>query len=104
MKCRRCGKPLKAKKSVERGYGAVCFKKQQLEDVDRIQALENEVKTLKLQIHALLANNGSNGHNLPQIPPATPQKKSTVKMVSQEIDFSELQNNPLFLKMKTLSN
>ena len=49
--CKRCGKVLKAARSVELGYGPTCYKK--IKNQDNKINLEEEVKFLKIEIKTL---------------------------------------------------
>ena len=49
--CKRCGKVLKAARSVELGYGPTCYKK--IKNQDNNINLEEEVKFLKIEIKTL---------------------------------------------------
>lgn len=49
--CGRCGRPLKSKVSIDRGYGAFCYKKVQEEkakkiEEDNLRNLEGEVRSI----------------------------------------------------------
>lgn len=49
MRCTRCNKPLKTKKSIEIGLGPTCVKKQAAEDAEfeRIQVTIDEIIELE---------------------------------------------------------
>ena len=49
--CKRCGRALKASKSIKLGYGPTCYRKKKLEENSFM--LEEEVKFLKIEIKML---------------------------------------------------
>ena len=61
MRCQRCNRELKAKKSIERGYGLMCYRLVQMEKknnsneeiMQTVQFLKMEFKFLKRQFTEL---------------------------------------------------
>jgi hypothetical protein len=59
--CKRCGKALKAAKSIKLGYGPTCYRKKKLEEdplmvEEELKFLKVEIKMLKRIIRELKAN------------------------------------------------
>jgi len=66
VKCARCGRTLKHPHYFDnKPYGSTCFTKVSKDQGNRIQTLERELKTMKVQIRELtrrVQNNGSSQH------------------------------------------
>lgn len=107
MNCRRCGRPLRDKKSKERGYGQNCYiqmlkvKHNIPELVERILVLEQKVDLLS---HPAIASNPLG--NVPNIDLGNgdTKKERLENLGPARPHIAEIKTNPLFLKQKRLCN
>ncbi len=105
--CKRCNRKLKDPISRDRGYGPICFTKiDQVKNTDseKFQHLEKEIENLKKQIFALTTTPRP---QMPPVPSIANTSKNSINYIKIPImdggwNVGELQQNELFLKMKSL--
>jgi hypothetical protein len=103
VKCKLCGRKLKAKLSKKRGYGPVCWEKVVKEEQptdnqyeEKIQQLESQIKNLTMIVNSIRTNT--------TLPPPPPNNGSSISILQPEYSISELTSNPLYLKMQKIAN
>lgn len=113
--CKRCGRKLIAPESVERGYGPVCWEKEgKWEAQHRASQSNGELEALRTQIEVQRKEIDflkQRMHELEGTPISVPSQahlsilctsSSKIPLVGNASEYiSELQNNDLFLQMRS---
>ena len=109
--CNRCGRKITDSVSVERGYGPTCWKKEgqyKTTPQPRIEELIAKIERLEKQLFNLQAHPPAVRSPLPPVPNGNGnghiKERSEIPLMDGGWYVRELQENALFLKMKTLCN
>ncbi len=113
--CNRCGRKITDKLSVKRGYGPTCWEKEgqfvtmhNVTPQPEIKELIAKIERLEKQLFNLQAPPIAVRSPLPPVPNGNGngqiQERNEIPLMVVGWDVSELQENALFLKMKTLCN
>jgi len=83
IKCKRCGRPLTAKTSIERGYGLICWEKHKAE-VKEDEIVDKIVEIVKREVKKYMAMDKPPIHLKPPTTLNKPSNVSKPKSINHE--------------------